>query len=123
MNDDALKPRPSGRGAVTERTIKNTVGAQVSVNIEISTDARSLLNALCQAMEEREIDPEECVGAVGDPSMEGYAGAHQRSAYFEHDNRLHPDVAVIWHPLAIAPPALVLQPDAIIYGCIQHTGG
>jgi len=92
--------------------------SEVTVNIEVHAEDRlGLLEALIRAIADREIPPEECFGSFGwDASPLPASGV-----VWSHDNRLHPEMAVIWHRRAIVPPALVLDPKAIIYGRVGHS--
>ena len=92
--------------------------SEVTVTIEVHAEDRlGLLEALIRAIENREIPPEECFGSFGwDASPLPVSGV-----VWSHDNRLHPEMAVIWHRRAIVPPALVLDPKAIIYGRVGHS--
>jgi len=92
--------------------------SEVTVNIEVHAEDRlGLLEALIRAIADREIPPEECFGSFGwDASPLPVSGV-----VWSHDNRLHPEMAVIWHRRAIVPPALVLDPKAIIYGRVGHS--
>jgi hypothetical protein len=89
--------------------------AIVTVKIDVQADSQSeLLSRLHHAMAEREINPDECLGAFGWPSATEsmmFMGIN-----WKYDNTLMPCMAVIWHRNAVVTPCTVLHSDAIIYG-------
>ena len=85
----------------------------VRTKIEVWADAKSdLLSKLYYAMAEREIPPDECVGAFG------WQGENitLNGIEWKHDESLTAFMAVIWHPKAVVTPCTVLDPRGVIYG-------
>jgi hypothetical protein len=104
--------------AVFPVILKDSGLAEITVNIEVHGENEfNLLDALCRAIAEREVPPDECFGAFG---WERSQLPIWRTRWV-HDRRLHPEMAVIWHPNAIIPPAVVVEPKAIIYGRVGHS--
>jgi hypothetical protein len=96
-----------------------------SVNIEVHADTReALVSALALAISGRDVPLAECKGAFGWPEAEfahGQPSNGSESVMWEHEPRFPPEMAVIWHPNAIIPPAVVVEPKAIIYGRVGHS--
>jgi hypothetical protein len=92
--------------------------SEVAITIEVHGETEEdLLLRLAFAIAERDIPPNKCVGLVGWVTSPINVG----EVRWEYSSKLMPEMAVIWHPNAVIPPATLLDPSGVIYGRVGHS--
>lgn len=94
---------------------------QITLKADLTaSDVHSAMAAIAEEMNRRDIPREQRFGLFGEAGI-GWPGT-QFGIRWAHDDRLTREMLVGWYRPAIVPPALLLQPDAVVWCLIRAEG-